>query len=161
MKKGSSGPKCVGKRLCKWHGNRWGSGCAKVESFWGGNMVKGLGGQRLAAMGCFLLAMSLMAAARAQSEKKAEAKSGGTRVEDRMARIEQGLAPIDIGKGQTKEVDLAELMKLCNEPGLSVAAIDGYKIAWAKAYGTTELGGATPVTTKTLFQAGSISKPVA
>jgi CubicO group peptidase (beta-lactamase class C family) len=44
---------------------------------------------------------------------------------------------------------------------LSVAVIDGYKIAWAKAYGTTELGGTTPVTTKTLFQAGSISKPVA
>src|SRR5262249_25102841 len=31
----------------------------------------------------------------------------------------------------------------------------------ARAYGTTELGGSTPVTTKTLFQAGSISKPVA
>ena len=52
-------------------------------------------------------------------------------------------------------------MKLCNAPALSVAVIDGYKIAWAKAYGMTELGGATPITTKTLFQAGSISKPVA
>src|SRR5207249_10555014 len=45
--------------------------------------------------------------------------------------------------------------------GLSVVVIDGYKSAWTKAYGTTELGGKAPVTTKTLFQAGSISKPVA
>src|SRR5206468_10781216 len=51
--------------------------------------------------------------------------------------------------------------KLYKDPGLTVAVIDGYKIAWTKAYGTTELGGKAPVTTKTLFQAGSISKPVA
>src|SRR5256885_4857703 len=52
-------------------------------------------------------------------------------------------------------------MKLYKDPGLTVAVIDDYKIAWTKAYGTTELGGKAPVTTKTLFQAGSISKPVA
>src|SRR5262249_50276365 len=52
-------------------------------------------------------------------------------------------------------------MRLTKDPGLSVAVIDGYKIVWAKTYGTTELGGTAPVTTKTLFQAGSISKPVA
>jgi CubicO group peptidase (beta-lactamase class C family) len=87
--------------------------------------------------------------------------SGQGKSEERMARIERGIAPISAGKGQTKELDLTALMKLCNDPGLSVAVIDDYKIAWAKAYGTTELGGTTPVTTKTLFQAGSISKPVA
>ena len=52
-------------------------------------------------------------------------------------------------------------MKLCNDPGLSVAVIERYQIAWTRAYGTTVFGGATPVTSKTLFQAGSISKPVA
>ncbi|PYX61759.1 MAG: serine hydrolase, partial [Acidobacteria bacterium] len=46
-------------------------------------------------------------------------------------------------------------------PGLSVAVIEDYKIAWTKSYGVTEPGGTTPVTAKTLFQAGSISKPVA
>jgi CubicO group peptidase (beta-lactamase class C family) len=79
----------------------------------------------------------------------------------RQERVEKGFVPVNLGKGQTKQLDLAELMKLCKDPGLSVAVIDGYKIAWAKSYGTTELGGTTPVTTKTLFQAGSISKPVA
>jgi CubicO group peptidase (beta-lactamase class C family) len=53
------------------------------------------------------------------------------------------------------------LQEIFKVPGLSVAVIDNYKIAWAKAYGVTQVGGATPVTTKTLFQAGSISKPVA
>src|SRR5260221_930554 len=52
-------------------------------------------------------------------------------------------------------------MKLYQVPALSVAVIDDYKIAWAKAYGVTEPGGKTPATPKPLFQAGSISKPVA
>jgi CubicO group peptidase (beta-lactamase class C family) len=42
-----------------------------------------------------------------------------------------------------------------------VAIIDNYKIAWAGAFGVTAPGGTEPVTTSTLFQAGSISKPVA
>ena len=42
-----------------------------------------------------------------------------------------------------------------------MAVIEDYKIAWTKTYGVTEPGGKTPVTAKTLFQAGSISKPVA
>src|SRR5260221_7174656 len=67
-----------------------------------------------------------------------------------------------MGNGQEPaKLSLAELMKLYKDPGVTVAEIDGYKIAWTKAYGTTDLGGKAPVTTKTLFQAGSISKPVA
>jgi CubicO group peptidase (beta-lactamase class C family) len=38
--------------------------------------------------------------------------------------------------------------------------IHGGEIAWARAYGLTEAGGDTPVTTQTMFQAASISKPV-
>jgi CubicO group peptidase (beta-lactamase class C family) len=45
--------------------------------------------------------------------------------------------------------------------GLSIAVIDDYKIVWAKGYGVLETGSSAPVTAKTLFQAGSISKPVA
>ena len=46
-------------------------------------------------------------------------------------------------------------------PGLSLAIIQDGKIVKAKGYGVTEKGGDSPVTTSTLFQAGSISKPVA
>ena len=45
--------------------------------------------------------------------------------------------------------------------GLSIAVIHDYKIAWAKGFGVTAPGGSEPVTTTTLFQAGSISKSVA
>ncbi|WP_193317280.1 serine hydrolase [Janthinobacterium sp. FT14W] len=46
-------------------------------------------------------------------------------------------------------------------PGLSLAIIENGKIVRAQGYGVTEKGGKTPVTTSTLFQAGSVSKPVA
>src|SRR5215467_8292855 len=59
------------------------------------------------------------------------------------------------------EMTIQQLMDTFKVPGLSVAVIDNYKIAWAKGFGVTEPGGSKPVTTHTLFQAGSISKPVA
>jgi len=49
-------------------------------------------------------------------------------------------------------------MQLANDPGLAVAVIDGFKIAWAKGYGFTEPAGTRRVTAKTLSQAGLISK---
>ncbi len=39
--------------------------------------------------------------------------------------------------------------------------IDGFDLAWARGYGAPEAGSAEPVTADTLFQAASISKPVA
>src|SRR5207249_5185961 len=57
--------------------------------------------------------------------------------------------------------DLQKLMQLYKVPGLSIAVIDNFQVVWTKAYGVIEGGSATPVTSRTLFQAGSISKPVA
>jgi CubicO group peptidase (beta-lactamase class C family) len=67
--------------------------------------------------------------------------------------------PIDAN--QPVDITLKRLMETFHVPGLSVAVIDNYQIAWARGFGVTESAGSTPVTTKTLFQAGSISKPVA
>ncbi|KGJ96057.1 serine hydrolase domain-containing protein [Colwellia psychrerythraea] len=50
-------------------------------------------------------------------------------------------------------------MKQLNVPGLSIALIHNGKIDWAKGYGIAN--GTSKVDTNTLFQAGSISKPVA
>jgi len=70
--------------------------------------------------------------------------------------------PVSLGRDEPPlRIDLRTLMKLFKVPAVSVAVIDDYKIAWAKGYGVTEASGAMPVTTRTLFQAGSISKPVA
>jgi CubicO group peptidase (beta-lactamase class C family) len=52
-------------------------------------------------------------------------------------------------------------MKKRQIPGLSLAIIEGGKIAKVKGYGVTEKAGTNPVTPATLFQAGSVSKPVA
>lgn len=46
-------------------------------------------------------------------------------------------------------------------PGVSLAVIHDGKIAWTKTYGVMDRDTQEPVTGQTLFQAGSISKPVA
>ena len=68
--------------------------------------------------------------------------------------------PIDANQPPLN-ITLKRLMEVFKVPGLSVAVIDNYQIAWTRGFGVTELGGSAPVTAKTLFQAGSISKPVA
>ena len=56
------------------------------------------------------------------------------------------------------QLTLQKLMALYKVPGLSVAVIDHYQIAWAKGYGVTQAGSSDPVTPRTLFMAGSIAK---
>jgi CubicO group peptidase (beta-lactamase class C family) len=81
--------------------------------------------------------------------------------EVRIKRVEQEIEPLEFKKGEAPlALDLTQIMQLANDPGLSVAVIDGFKIVWAKGYGFTEPAGTKPVTTTTLFQAASISKPV-
>jgi len=80
----------------------------------------------------------------------------------RMQRVENGIPPIPLsGTEPPLQLDLKNLMDLYKVPGLSIAVVDNFKIAWAKGYGVREAGGKEPVTVHTLFQAGSISKPVA
>ena len=59
------------------------------------------------------------------------------------------------------ELTIRQFMDKFHISGLSIAVIDNYKIVWAKGFGVTEAGGKQPVTPSTLFQAASISKPVA
>jgi len=51
-------------------------------------------------------------------------------------------------------------MEQFSVPGVSVAVIEGGRLAAARAWGVRVAGTAEPVTTETLFQAGSLSKPV-
>jgi CubicO group peptidase (beta-lactamase class C family) len=59
-----------------------------------------------------------------------------------------------------KKVDLRKRMKYHKVPGFSVVLIDQEKLAWAKGFGILETGRDEFVTTDTIFQAASISKPV-
>ena len=54
-----------------------------------------------------------------------------------------------------------QLLRQFNVPGVSIAVINDFKVALAMAYGVADVETAAPVTTATLFQAASISKPVA
>jgi CubicO group peptidase (beta-lactamase class C family) len=55
---------------------------------------------------------------------------------------------------------LQDRMAAYRVPGVSIAVIHNGSIDWAQGFGVAEVGGG-PVTRETLFQAGSISKPVA
>ena len=67
--------------------------------------------------------------------------------------------PAESSPDAVDEAVRAELRKR-RIPGLSLAIIQHGEIVKAKGYGVTERGGESPVTPSTLFQAGSISKPV-
>ena len=52
-------------------------------------------------------------------------------------------------------------MKFYDVPGISITVIKGYKVLWTKHYGVADRELNIPVTDKTLFNVGSLSKGVA
>jgi CubicO group peptidase (beta-lactamase class C family) len=75
-------------------------------------------------------------------------------------RVERGLLPAVLIKGDPYW-SIEERMKHWKVPGLSIAVVKDFKVEWARSYGIKDIETNEPVTTETLFQAGSISKPVA
>src|SRR6187431_3378787 len=76
------------------------------------------------------------------------------------------LAPLASVSAQSSRIDSLDAfvkaqMAQRNVRGLSLAIIKDGKIVVARAYGVVDESTKAPVTTATLFQAGSISKPVA
>lgn len=87
-------------------------------------------------------------------------KSNG--VKERIERVENGLLPpILVKDAPPKKMQLAERLKYYKVPGLSVAVINNNTVEWAKGYGVKDASTNEPVTIHTMFQAASISKPVA
>src|SRR5262245_38479449 len=80
-------------------------------------------------------------------------------VDVEIKHVEAGLLPAVLIKGEPGWT-IEERLKFYKIPGLSVAVIKDFKILWARAYGVKDLETKEPVTTETLFQAGSISKSV-
>lgn len=56
---------------------------------------------------------------------------------------------------------LPAMMQEAGVPAVSIALIDDGRVAWARAYGLADVDTAREATPDTLFQAASISKPVA
>jgi len=86
--------------------------------------------------------------------------SGQSSVQPRIERIEKGLLSAVLIKGDLGRT-IQERMKFYKVPGVSIAVINNYKVEWARSYGVKDVETNEPVTTETLFQAGSISKSVA
>src|SRR6266478_377613 len=85
------------------------------------------------------------------------ASSNSSDFEQRIQRIASGLRPANFIAGGPP-IKLADRMNEFNVPGVSIAVIHGGVIN-ARGFGVTAIGG-SPVLPETLFQAGSISKPV-
>lgn len=82
-------------------------------------------------------------------------------IENRIISVEKSLRPAMYVQGQpVPAMSLWERMKHHKVPGVSVAVINKGKVEWEKGYGVSETGSQDSVTSQTLFQAASISKPI-
>lgn len=82
-------------------------------------------------------------------------------VEQHIQHVQAGLVGTVVIKGDPHSThNISDRMKELNIPGVSIAVIHNGVIEWARGFGVSSIGG-EPVTAETLFQAGSISKPVA
>jgi len=83
--------------------------------------------------------------------------SQNTQIDNQIKQVENNLIPFVPVKGFIGW-NIIDRMKYYNVPGASIAVIKDYKIAWAKGYGLADTIKKDPVTTETMFSAGSISK---
>ncbi|MCY7420866.1 MAG: serine hydrolase [Chitinophagaceae bacterium] len=88
-----------------------------------------------------------------------QAFSQNTQTGRQIKQVENNLIPFVPVKG-FKGWNIIDRLKYYNVPGVSIAVIKDYKIAWAKGYGLADTTKKIPVTTETMFSAGSISKLV-
>ncbi len=82
-------------------------------------------------------------------------------VESRIERIEKGLLPSSVAVAVPPPPwNIRDRMEFYRVPGVAIAVIHNNAIEWARGYGVLEVGGSEAVDAETLFQAGSISKPL-
>lgn len=75
-------------------------------------------------------------------------------------QIENGILPALRIRGSDLRFKLADRMKALRVPAISIAVFENYKIVWTGAYGVLDASSGAAATSRTLFQAASISKPV-
>ena len=82
-----------------------------------------------------------------------------TELEQAIQAIEHELLKNTRGERPGKKMELTQRMKHYKVPGFSAAFVHQEELAWAKGFGMMEAGSEKPVTSETIFQAASISKP--
>ena len=110
-----------------------------------------------------LLAILLVAPVLSQTVPGSVANSAETQLEIQrhIDDVTSGLMTPIIDKNDPHPgKTLSDEMAALHVPGVSIAVVHNGVIEWAQGFGFAVVGG-DPVTAETLFQAGSISKPVA
>lgn len=139
-----------------------------IESTW--PFAKGRTGVANGLLVCSVVAVSLLGAgcskpARAPTRSIRSDAVGGVdsaAQEAHVARVTASLSdPILLRGASVRRSTLAERMAEFHVPGLSVAVAEGGRLAWTRAYGVADANTGKAVTPRTLFQAASISKPIA
>lgn len=83
-------------------------------------------------------------------------------IQSEISVIENGLIKnIQIKGDSAQTFNIQERMDYYKVPGVSIAVVENGEIKWAKGYGYANTETGTKVDINTLFQAGSISKPLA
>jgi CubicO group peptidase (beta-lactamase class C family) len=98
-----------------------------------------------------LLAATLLVAA---------AGPGQAAADPRQARVARGLLPPVVTE-KTPPMRIEDRLRHYGIPGVAVAVVDDGRLAWAAGWGVAQVGRAGKPGPDTLFQVGSISKPVA
>jgi CubicO group peptidase (beta-lactamase class C family) len=81
---------------------------------------------------------------------------------DRIGAVTNGLIGVAQIAGRTPETwSLIDRMAKYQVPGVSIAVADSGRVVWARGFGIKQVGTTDSVDGETLFQAASISKPVA
>jgi len=89
-------------------------------------------------------------------------KNGKQQQQQRIHQVEKHLMPAIAFKGESiPTYDIHERMRHHEVPGISMAFVDNGRIAWRRCYGYHSFDSLKKVTPQTMFQAASISKPVA
>lgn len=82
--------------------------------------------------------------------------------EKSISRIENNIIPQNrSGEDKGKPQTLLSRMEALKIPGVSITVFDNGEIIWARGYGFGDKNAASKVDTTTIFQAASISKPLA
>ena len=93
---------------------------------------------------------------------KAAAPPVVDRTAEAIGAVAAGLRPaVAVQGAPSASYALAERLAHYRVPGVSVAVVDSGRIVWARGFGVKEAGTADSVVPGTIFQAASISKPVA
>lgn len=86
--------------------------------------------------------------------------SAADEIDAQIAKVTEGLRP-PVSIAGDAGWSLAMRMQHYGVPGVAITVIDNGEIAWTRGFGLADREANSKVTPETLFQAGSVSKPVA